>query len=68
MVRGTRRFHAETSKRIVAHAFLRAVFALLRTQAWGTSERSHECERGTHECARYTRISFTTLPATSVNR
>jgi hypothetical protein len=33
----------------VAHALLRAVFALLRTPSW----RSHECERGTQDCVRH---------------
>ena len=33
----------------VAHAQMRAVFALVRTPAL----RSHECERGTHECVRH---------------
>jgi hypothetical protein len=32
---------------LVAHALMRAVFALLRTQGWEKDRRSHECERGT---------------------
>ena len=36
----------------VAHALLRAALALLPTQE-KTTERSHECERCTHECVRY---------------
>ena len=40
--------------RFVAHALMRAVFALLRTRV-GTklAQRSHECERGAHECVRH---------------
>ena len=37
----------------VAHALVRAVFALLRTQSCERERRSQECERGTHECVRY---------------
>jgi multidrug efflux pump subunit AcrA (membrane-fusion protein) len=40
-------------KTLVAHALLRAVFALLRTPAASEPKRSHECERGTHECVRH---------------
>jgi uncharacterized protein YwlG (UPF0340 family) len=40
--------------RFVAHALMRAVFALLRTRVWmKLALRSHECERGTHECVRH---------------
>ena len=38
----------------MAHALLRAVFALLRTRFSTQPKRSHECERGTQECVRYT--------------
>ena len=37
----------------VAHALVRAVFALLRTPLATEPKRSHECERGTQECVRY---------------
>src|SRR5271168_4941282 len=40
----------------VAHALVRAVFALMRTRFCSALEwRSHECERGTHESACATR-------------
>ena len=61
----------------VAHADLRAVFALLRTLLTN-SGRSHECERGTHECVRYgrtekprtcsTAASDSSTPRTSAQR
>jgi hypothetical protein len=38
---------------IVAHALLRAVFALLRTPVATEPKRSQECERGTQECVRH---------------
>ena len=38
---------------LVAHALLRAVFALLRTPVATEPKRSQECERGTQECVRY---------------
>jgi len=41
----------------VAHALVRAVFALLRTQAW----RSPECERGTQECVRHGSVRHMSL-------
>jgi hypothetical protein len=37
----------------VAHALVRAVFALLRTQSCEKDRRSHKCERGTQECVRH---------------
>jgi hypothetical protein len=40
----------KTTDPIVAHALLRAVFALLRTRFLTNSKRSQECERGTQEC------------------
>jgi glycine/D-amino acid oxidase-like deaminating enzyme len=47
---------------IVAHALVRAAFTLMRTLGfeYKTTERSHECERGTQECLRHdlTRRSF----------
>jgi hexosaminidase len=46
----------------VALALKRAVFALVRTPFVRTPRsRSHECERGTHECVRY--IVFFVFPA-----
>ena len=42
----------------VAHALVRAVFALLRTQS---SRRSHECERGTQECVRHGSVRHMSL-------
>src|SRR5271163_3274085 len=39
----------------VAHALLRAASALLPTFG---EKRSHECERGTHECVRYGLLVF----------
>jgi hypothetical protein len=38
---------------LVAHALVRAVFALLRTHVATEPKRSHECERGTQECVRH---------------
>ena len=37
----------------VAHALLRAVLALVPTPMREFLNRSHECERSTHECVRY---------------
>jgi len=37
----------------VAHAPKRAVFATHANTFLKNSKRSHECERGTHECVRY---------------
>ena len=43
----------------MAHALVRAVFALLRTRSCEREWRSHQCERGTHECVRYVSVSPT---------
>jgi phosphoribosyl 1,2-cyclic phosphodiesterase len=38
---------------LVAHALLRAVLALVPTPVWEPRNRTHECERSTHECVRH---------------
>jgi hypothetical protein len=49
-------------KPFVAHALVRAVFALLRTPLAIEPKRSHECERGTQGCVRHKASStFTPL-------
>ncbi len=42
---------------LVAHALMRAVFALLRTPVATEPKRSHECERGTQECVRHVTVA-----------
>ncbi len=47
---------ATSNKGNVAHALLRAVSRLISTLSpLDETERSHECERGTHECVRHIR-------------
>src|ERR1700678_3738464 len=46
---------------LVAHALLRAVSRLISTPSPSKAGRSHECERGTHECVRYTVLSLVVL-------
>jgi hypothetical protein len=41
------------SNPLVAHALMRAVFALLRTPVATEPKRSQECERGTYESVRH---------------
>jgi VWFA-related protein len=45
----------------VAHALLRAVLAIVPTPLRGSRTRSHECERGTHECVRHTVLAVFVL-------
>jgi hypothetical protein len=54
----------------VAHALVRAVFALLRTQVEKRCGRSNECERGTHECVRHIGLKreISQVPERSTNQ
>ena len=52
--------HSELQGRIdVAHSLVRAVFALRTLLIGWNRGRSHECERGTHECVRH--IGYVTI-------